>query len=632
MPTIGGNIGIPSGGFYLGVDFYYSQSTEGNYSTITSIASKVTKNKSTYKPYNLNGKSATLVVQYQDDSGSWITAASLSDSSGYDMRNTSTITLVSGSGIKIPHRADGKQKIWIQATVNGKLSNYYPNGTVSGYVDLTDIPRATTPSLSPSTVEMGKSIAISLPRAVSSFTHTLYHDFFANEWTKFAENVGTQATLAVPTSWASKIPDAASGYGRIRCLTYNGSMLIGEKIVDFTATVPESMIPVVNTITITEAVKGLASKFGAFIQSKSQLRVVSSASGVSGSTIKSYTVEVLGVSYTGQDITTYAIGQSGSVDVIVTATDSRGRKGSKTAKITVVEYFTPTINSFNAFRSDASGNEKNGSKTLRCVYDFKIASCGNKNSKSYKIEYRKVKDSTWTTLTSGAVYSASSSFSKDNVVQLEYAYEVRLTVTDYFDAPATYIVKVGAEVVPIAVYPSGKGIGFGGYPTEEAFQVFMAAQFYKTLTLMDVDGNGTNINLADKLTQINSNLTDLLKTNKVLWSGEVYPKASDNIVFSEAVSSQPHGIVLFFQWYGDGNVHNSDMICHFIPKYLIVNHGGGYTVSAIDYGGGYAMSKYLYIGDTSVLGADLNELGEQTTASGIKVTNWNYVLTKVIGV
>ena len=88
-------------------------------------------------------------------------------------------------------------------------------------------------------------------------------------------------------------------------------------------------------------------------------------------------------------------------------------------------------------------------------------------------------------------------------MQLEYAYEVRLTVTDYFGAPATYVVKVGAEVVPIAVHPSGKGIGFGGYPTEEAYQVFLAAQFYKTLTLMDVDGNGTNIEIADRLQQIN---------------------------------------------------------------------------------------------------------------------------------
>lgn len=544
MPTIGGSIGKPDGGFYLGADFYYTQSIDGNSTTITSIASKVTKNRSTYKPYHLSGKSATLLIQYQDDSGSWITAANLSDTSGYDMRNVNTITLVSGSNIVIPHKADGSQKIWIQLTVDGKLSNYYPYGTVSDYFELPTIPRATIPSLSPSNVEMGKSIAISLPRAVSSFTHTLYHDFFANEWTKFAENVGTQATLAVPTSWASKIPDAASGYGRIRCLTYNGSTFIGEKIVDFTATVPESMVPVVNTITITEAVKGLASKFGAFIQSKSQLRVVSSASGVSGSTIKSYSVEVLGVSYTGQDITTYAIGQSGSVDVIVTATDSRGRKGSKTAKITVVEYFTPTINLFNAFRSDASGNEKNGSKTLRCVYNFKIAPCGNKNSKSYKIEYRKVKDSTWTTLTSGAVYSASSSFSKDNVVQLEYAYEVRLTVTDYFDAPAIYIVKVGAEVVPIAVYPSGKGIGFGGYPTEEAFQVFMSAQFYKTLTLMDVDGNGTNIDLLNRLKDINTYISsEETKTNDYLLGKPIYTKTFRfATVLSDTVIKISHGI------------------------------------------------------------------------------------------
>ena len=216
MPTIGGSIGKPDGGFYLGADFYYTQSIDGNSTTITSIASKVTKNRSTYKPYHLSGKSATLLVQYQDDAGNWITAANLSDASGYDMRNVNTITLVSGSNIVIPHKADGSQKIWIQLTVDGKLSNYYPYGTVSDYFELPTIPRATIPSLSPSNVEMGKSIAISLPRAVSSFTHTLYHDFFANEWTKFAENVGTQATLAVPTSWASKIPDAASGYGRIR--------------------------------------------------------------------------------------------------------------------------------------------------------------------------------------------------------------------------------------------------------------------------------------------------------------------------------------------------------------------------------------------------------------------------------
>ena len=164
------------------------------------------------------------------------------------------------------------------------------------------------------------------------------------------------------------------------------------------------------------------------------------------------------------------------------------------------------------------------------------------------------------------------------------------------------------------------------------------AQLKDTTITGDATVSGTllvgsnNLNVAEQITNINNNLTDLLKTNKVLWSGEVYPKASDNIVFSEAVSSQPHGIVLFFQWYGEGTPRAADMICHFIPKYLCTNFSGGYTVSAIDYDGGYAMSKYLYIGDTGIMGVDFNGEGAKTTDSGVKVTNWNYIMTRIIGV
>ena len=120
--------------------------------------------------------------------------------------------------------------------------------------------------------------------------------------------------------------------------------------------------------------------------------------------------------------------------------------------------------------------------------------------------------------------------------------------------------------------------------------------------------------------------------NKVLWSGSIYPKAADTATLSEAISAQPNGIVIFFQWYGEGTPRAADMICHFIPKYLCTNFGGGYTVSAIDYDGRYAMSKYLYIGDTSIMGVDFNGEGAKTTDSGVKVTNWNYIMTRVIGV
>ena len=40
--------------------------------------------------------------------------------------------------------------------MDGKLSNYYPNGIVSKTIALTTIPRATTPTLSATSVAMGQ--------------------------------------------------------------------------------------------------------------------------------------------------------------------------------------------------------------------------------------------------------------------------------------------------------------------------------------------------------------------------------------------------------------------------------------------------------------------------------------------
>lgn len=506
MASFGENIGTPSGGFYLSVDYSFTQNTAGNYSLLN-VTSKVKKNNSSYKPWNSYGKTAWIKIERQTDSGAWATVQTLSNNSGYDMRSATTITLVSASGIKIAHKSNGEQSIRITAYVDGQLSSYYPIGQAQSTIKITTIPRATTPSLTPATVTMGESIAISLPRASSGFTHTLQHDLCVGSWTTFATGATTSAVLEVPTEWISRLPNAVQGNGKIRCLTYSGETLIGEKTVGFTAKIPDDVIPTVDTISIFEATAGIAEKFGAFLQNKSQLRVVSSASGVQGSTISSYMVEVQGISYSGAEITTYVITRSGNVDVKVTATDTRGRKNSKTVQVTLVEYFIPTITTFDAYRADVSGNEASGSKTLKCVYDFTIASCGEKNDKNYKIEYKRDKDTEWTTLVSGSLYAMNTSYMKDDILELEYSYDVRLTVTDYFNPPATYQTKVGTEVVPLCVYPTGKGLGIGGYPTGELLQVFMGAEFYKTLKLMDVDENGANIDLLDRLTEIANELS-----------------------------------------------------------------------------------------------------------------------------
>jgi len=403
--------------------------------------------------------------------------------------NNTTKTLASGTK-RIYHGNDGKKSFSVSFSQVFNINFNTWVGTVSGSGSwtLNDIPRATTPSVSPANVTMGNTLTINLPRASSSFTHTLYHDFQVGNWTQFATGAGTFATLAIPASWAVKIPNAASASGKIRCLTYHGSTLIGEKVVSFTATVPASVVPIVSGIEVTEAVSGLAAKFGAFIRS----------------TINSYKVETLGLTYTGADITTDFIQQSGKVTVKVTAIDSRGRQGTKTEECTVVEYYSPTIVSFLAFRADASGKEANGGTALKCLFHYKVAPCGNKNDKSYKIEYKRDTATAWISVANGNTqYTLEDGSLKEGILGLEYSYNVRLTVTDYFGS-ATYEVRVGSEIVPICVHPSGKGLGIGGYPTKEALQIF-----FSVIELMNADGSGKHIDLVNEIKTLRAGITEL---------------------------------------------------------------------------------------------------------------------------
>lgn len=410
--------------------------------------------------------------------------------------NNATKTLASGTHT-ISHASDGTKifSVSFSQVFNITFNSYVGTISSSASFTLNTIPRATTPTLSPTTVVMGEILTITLSRASESFTHTLQHDFYVGSWTTFATDVEETATLETPESWATGIPNDVSGSGRIRCLTYNGDTLIGEKIVTFTATVPDSIIPTVDSITVSEAVDGLADKFGAFIQNKSKLQVVTSASGASGSTIKSCKVEVAGIAYSGTEIVTEPISQNGNLLITVTVTDSRGRTDTGTTNVTVLEYFLPTIEQFDAYRSDEDGNEKNSSKILTCAYKFQVAPCGGKNDKNYKIEYRRTGTSEWTTLEKGSVFSADTKLIKTDALALEYSYEVRLTVSDYFDTPATYPVRVGMEVVVWCPYPTGKGLGIGGYPTGEYLDVFMDALFKGDMKLVD-ETAGTEMNLA----------------------------------------------------------------------------------------------------------------------------------------
>lgn len=146
--------------------------------------------------------------------------------------------LCSGS-TTITHALDGTRSFDI--SVGAGIYQNSINCTGNGNFTLNTIARATQPSVSPTSAYIGNNITISMPRASSSFTHTLTYSFGSSSGT-IGTGLGTSKTWTVPASLASAISNAKSGPCTITCKTYSGSTLVGTKTCSVTLVIPASTI------------------------------------------------------------------------------------------------------------------------------------------------------------------------------------------------------------------------------------------------------------------------------------------------------------------------------------------------------------------------------------------------------
>ncbi len=406
-------------------------------------------------------------------------------------------TVIGGSGTKsiasgtttISHNADGSKSISFDFSLTFGINWNGVNigtGSANGSMALSTIPRTSSVSISPTSVNLGQSITVTINRASNSFTHTLQHDFVAGSWTTFATNAATSASLATSINWSARIPSAVSSTGRIRCLTYSGSTLIGEKIVNFTGKVPPEVIPVVNTITAQETVAGLAKQFGAFIQGKSIPKVTVSASGTQGSTISSYATSIGGSNYAGSSFTGKLLNTAGSIPVTAKVTDSRGRSASKTVNLTVVPYSPPNISSFSVSRCTSAGALNSDGTYVHLKANGKVAGCNNRNANSWSLEYKPTSSSTWLPLLSGTGFQINVSQAKtiSGGFLTTSTYDFRLTVTDYFTT-ATSAKGIPTAFALMNFRSTGKGLAIGKISEKDVFEVGVPAEFSSTLKVLN---------------------------------------------------------------------------------------------------------------------------------------------------
>lgn len=444
---------IKDGKYKLRVDWSATQSISNNTSKITAVMYLVQASS-----WSLNIAKRTDNKTTINGTGYTWTSPAINNSGG---KTTKLATVTSGN---IAHNSDGTKSVTIKAvfeigaTISGTR---YDTIEASQTVTLNTIPRATTPTLSASSVNMGSAITVSLPRASGSFTHDLAYKFAGSDWTSVTTGAGTSYTWTVP-DLASKIPNATSGTVTLRCITKNGSASVGTKTVTFTAKVPASVKPTISAVTLAETTAGIAAQFGAYVQGKSKVKATITAAGAKGSSIKAYSSTLQGRTYSGASWTSQALTSSGSLSIVTKVTDSRGRTASKTTTLSVVAYTPPKISRFTVHREGADGPQEDG-EYMGLAWAYTVASVGGKNTAAMKVEYKRTTATSWEAaplVTGTATAAAGSKVVTSPTFSTDYQYDVRLTVSDWFGASQTYTAVLPSGAVIMDIRADGEGLAF----------------------------------------------------------------------------------------------------------------------------------------------------------------------------
>ena len=411
-----------------------------------------------------------------------------------DFRNKATVQLASWTGA-ISHGSDGSKKLDCSGSFTISGSSYLSGGNISCSIQLESIPRATKPTLSSPSVALGSAVTINISPAVSGWTHNIYYRIGTGDWVRFATDVKSNYSWTVPLGIASSYPTATKGTITIGLNTYNGSTQIGgTQTVNLDITIPASVAPSVSAVTVLEAASGL-SNFG-YVQTKSKLKIVASASGSYSSSIRSYVYDIGSQSYSGLE-NTYTMSEevrdSGTVAVTVTVTDSRGRTASKTVSITVLAYSPPQITHFECSRcGDANGSANANGQYLKVTFGYSVSPLNNKNKANYLLKYSVYDDGKWGGLTSGTQYTYSGTYiSATAILNTASTYQIGLVVTDSFGT-ASFYKEIGTAVRLLSYIVKRFAIAIGKIPEiDNIFDVALGTIFRKKVTMnSDLQVNG----------------------------------------------------------------------------------------------------------------------------------------------
>ena len=147
-----------------------------------------------------------------------------------------------------------------------------------------------------------------------------------------------------------------------------------------------------------------------------------------------------------------------------------------------------------------------------------------------------------------------------------------------------------------------------------------------------VDGGEYMELVANTIKIISKNAKCELGVNNILWDANgvgYWMNSSHKFTLDQPISEQLTGAVFVWSHY-DTNKHSVDnwwWSSFFVPKQHVAWRPGNGMLMCNPY---YGLNKYIYIGDTFIQGADVNQ--SNNAQNGIGVNNQGFVLRYVLGV
>lgn len=385
-------------------------------------------------------------------------------------------TLFTKTGIVVSHNSNGAKSVSMScnvpfdATISGTA---WGTKSASGTATLPTIYRNPSTFTRTGTARIGQEQTIAITRANSSFTHKLYYTW-AGTTTLIASNVGTSYKWTPPANMANDIPNATSGTCKLTCETYISSTLVGSTTLSFTLSIPSGAAPSIDQFVLTDSDLTLWNAFGIHINNKSKINFSLWPSGSYGSIVKSYSVSIAGQTITGTfgsapsvlkttDIIYLSDATEAGKEYTATATitDSRGQTASKTAKFKVANYAPPRFSVLSADRCLSDGTLDDDGECLSFNVAVNVSPLNNRNTATYKLEYKLSTASEYSPLTfsgSGYSYSGKTVYTTP-VFSTEKSYNILFTVTDYFGTIYKNL-KLSTSKPIIDILADGSGIAF----------------------------------------------------------------------------------------------------------------------------------------------------------------------------